>query len=70
LWCAPEPKPEPRNPLALTRYAKTPRLQKDPAPIPDLEKELVELCLEQVKVDEAQREVTVQPTFDYCSAVL
>ena len=30
--------------------------QKEPPPIPDLEKELVELCLEQVKVDEAQRE--------------
>merc|ERR1712138_210434 len=29
---------------------------KEPPPIPDLEKELVELCLEQVKVDEAQRE--------------
>lgn len=33
------------------------RSQKEPPPIPDLEKELVELCLEQVKVDEAQREV-------------
>merc|ERR1711934_1283762 len=29
---------------------------KEPPPIPDLEKELVELCLEQVKVDEASRE--------------
>jgi len=29
---------------------------KEPPAIPDLEKELVELCLEQVKVDEASRE--------------
>ena len=33
--------------------------QKEPPPIPDLEKELVELCLEQVKVDEASREVII-----------
>ena len=34
-------------------------LQKEPPAIPDLEKELVELCLEQVKVDEASREVAL-----------
>lgn len=36
--------------------------QKPPPEIPDLEKELVELCLDQVKVDEAAREVLSQST--------